>query len=283
LTTDLSVGLFYDAVTVMELCDGGLATVSELGGEAGAVEVARLRDVISLAGRAGWLSLSPGGVTLTERGRQLLTIQGVVPRLRRQLADFIRATDPPWVGLAPLGVQEVLTALGTDETQCLREAELLDPAISGAVEWWDEIASRTRVERDEHSLETGRAGERLSVVYETARTGRKPRWISFESNLAGYDVLSIVSRSDPQDLRIEVKASVESPRSAMAHITAGEWEIATAPGQHLFHFWVLDPPRILVVDWQELLAHIPVNNGAGKWTEILIPFSVFDESRWVSP
>lgn len=97
-------------------------------------------------------------------------------------------------------------------------------------------AARARGERGVRLNTTCREGERLTIEYETKRTGREPKWISVESNMDGYDVLSVISPMDKQLLSIEVTAS-KSGLKEYFHLTPNEWMLALKTNRHLFHLW----------------------------------------------
>jgi hypothetical protein len=144
------------------------------------------------------------------------------------------------------------------------------------VSFWDLLAARARGLHDVRLNEIGRAGERLTLQHEEQRTGRKPQWIALESNADGYDVLSHVSDKDAARLCIEVKASAAGLRGKF-YLTRNEWETAATLLQFVMHLWDLSKltPRLAVVDIAQLAAHIPRDEGEGRWDNVCIPFSSF--------
>jgi hypothetical protein len=74
--------------------------------------------------------------------------------------------------------------------------------------------------------EIGRSGEKMSFDHEWKRTGLKPIWQAVESNLAGFDILSVTDSINNAKLQIEVKATTSEINYAKVHITRNEWETA---------------------------------------------------------
>ena len=120
---------------------------------------------------------------------------------------------PAWAQLTPRGRQETLSALSPEVWQCFAEAGLISSYSDEIVSWWDALAARARGRKSQLQLEIGRQGERLSIKYEEIRTGKKPAWQAIESNLAGYDIISIVDPSDYRKLQIRSKNNFGGSRS----------------------------------------------------------------------
>jgi hypothetical protein len=127
-------------------------------------------------------------------------------------------------------------------------------------------------------METGRHGERLSVEYERHRTGKMPKWQSVESNLAGYDILSVLSLEDSRKLQIEVKATQAEINSSFFHVTRYEWDTGLLADNYHFHLWAVgqEPPALAVLERPDLAAHVPTDAGLGLWESVEIPFAVFE-------
>lgn len=274
----LSVGLLYDSIALLEACRVGPTTGASLAGRNLRLDCAPVQDVCSFAAACSWVALKGEEYHITDTGLIVLEESKTELRLRSQLADYISTCRPPWGPLIRHGVAEVAQALSIDEFQCFREAGLLNAEEEGAVEWWDQ---QSVINSDsDHLLEVGRAGERLSIHFELSRTGRRPRWIAFESNYAGYDLLSIVGRDRSTELRIEVKASERPWESAVMELSAHEWEVALSEGSHQFHIWLLKGRELLVLDKEDLSHHIPRNSGRGSWTTTRIPYNAFGRELW---
>lgn len=199
---------------------------------------------------------------------------------RNVLEQYIRTMRPVWANRMPVGRQETFSALNGDQRFCFREAGLAnDPIGDSAVEWWDRIAADFRSQMERDLLAVGRKGERLTIQYERRRTGRTPKWMSIETNFAGYDILSIEECDTCAPRRIEVKASELSLEHAEFSISRNEWEVACCPlANYYFYLWLLNPhSKIAVVTAQEVGVHIAANRGAGQWKSIVVPYSAFHE------
>lgn len=241
------------------------------------VEIAKL---VELCQELAWLRANDSGVAvLAPRGARLTAAQGDPAKLRLALLDYVELAAPPWVKLAIDGRKKVLTFAPTGVAQCLVEAELATGYSDQVVAFWDQLAAAGRGLRGVELGEIGRQGERLSLAYERARTGREPKWRSVESNSDGYDVLSVADREDSRPVQIEVKASRAGRRGAM-HLTRNEWDATELMPLHCFHLWDLSsqPPALAVLARLEVAKHIPADNGDGSWDATVIPFAAFGSS-----
>ncbi len=237
--------------------------------------------IIETAQRCRWIECDNTSFNLTERGYDLFSADHTPNEyvLRDMLYDYIFYCCPVWSYKIPTGRNEALFIMTKDERACFHEAGLLsENPDKEIVEWWDKLASIIRKSSDERNNRIGRTGERLTILEETSRTGEKPRWISIDSNLTGYDILSRVSKVDASKLLIECKASEASMDSACCHITASEWHTAQNSKHYKFYFWLLGSVnRFAVLDPCQIAPYIPTNNATGKWESVKIPFTSFSE------
>jgi hypothetical protein len=99
-----------------------------------------------------------------------------------------------------------------------------------------------------------------------------PQWIALDSNLAGYDLLSIMGPKDTARLKIEVKATTASLDYAEIHISENEWAVASlSPQDYVFHIWQLHPKPLLFSASVEIISfHIPHNQASGHWETVRI-------------
>lgn len=235
--------------------------------------------VLALATRCGWIGINEQlGLNVTDMGRKVQSLQGAEAKLRQQIRDFIQAVQPPWAKLIPAGRAEALPFMPSSARQCFYEAELdKEPPTDEVVAWWDELASAARGRTADYLSEVGRAGERFSIAYEQSRVGRTPNWHSIESNKSGYDLLSINTASNPLDLQIEVKASERPISFADFYVSRNEWEVAQTSERYVFHLWSLTPSgkRLAVLYPDQVAAHMPTENGKGRWESVAIPFNSF--------
>ena len=199
---------------------------------------------------------------------------------RRLLTSYIICNKPAWAFRIPAGRQETISILDDDTINCLRAAGLLYPIPDDSViDWWNEISNFIRSVEQEKRIEIGYKGERATILYETSRTHRKPRWISFESNFAGYDILSVESVSDSRPRLIEVKSSCRGMREATFFISNNEWDVAQSQlDRYRFHLWLFSN-KIYLADLpaREIYSHIPKNSAAGQWRNVEIPYEAFED------
>ena len=170
--------------------------------------------------------------------------------------------------------------MSKDEESCFLEAGLLSDNIDEkVVEWWDSAARQIRALADQEKNETGRSGEISTIKYEKMRTGFEPVWMSVDSNLAGYDIRSVISKDGSSTLLIEVKASYKPLDGADFYVSSNEWRVALSSSAYVFHLWNFcnNKKLLAIVAPNEVLPYIPTNNLEGKWESAKIPYSCFKE------
>ncbi len=241
--------------------------------------------VIETAQALKWLRVSEEGIaTLTPSGARLQSLTGYEPMLRQALLDYMDIERPAWLQNATFGRAKVIAFAGSQVGQVFVEAGLADGTDDEVVSFWDTMAAIARGQRNDRLTAIGRQGERLTIAHEEERTGRKPRWVSVDSNEDGYDVLSIINMTDPRSLSIEVKSSTMGLSGAF-HLSRNEWERAQDTENHTFHLWDMRAnrqPSLAVVSPQEMKDHIPSDQGAGTWESVEIPFKTF-QGRFTAP
>jgi hypothetical protein len=181
--------------------------------------------------------------------------------------------NPSWASLLPKGRSEAKNFLPIEVNQCFKEAGLFDEVTEEVVTFWDNLSNAYRNFSQKRKTEIGRIGEKLSINYEMIRTGKKPLWQSVESNLAGFDLLSVHDSGDMKKLQIEVKTSSSKLEYAMLHISKHEWLTATLSMNYVFHLWLVhDKPKLYVLSVGAVEKHVPSDNGKGDWESVAIPF-----------
>jgi hypothetical protein len=220
-----------------------------------------------------------GGLEITDRGKTCLELEQTVSQLRYLLSHYFVERRDPWLQLARRGRFHVLLQAPPEITQLLHEAELAEGDEEEIVLFWDRLAERVRGEKDRRNLEIGRIGERLTIQFETERTGRKPDWMALESDHFGYDVLSSLSADDRRFLKIETKCSFDSIAKARFHVTRHEWRTAEASEEYQFHIWNLEgkSKQLAVLNTTSVAPHIPINQSSGSWEVVEIPQSAFQD------
>lgn len=268
----LSVGLLYSGGELLRLIHDHRITAKQVREMFRRFHGADINAVSDMTQTCGWFRVdTDGSLRITQRGMDILSIGSPEGALRAQLLDYVFATRPPWAALASRGREETLVYLDADVLQCLEEAGLLHEWDEGLIQWWDLLADAGRGQVKNACLEVGREGERLSRDYERERTGRTPKWLSLDSNLVGYDLLSQVSRDSDAGLRIEVKATTAENGYASFHISRNEWNVAMQPigGEYLFHLWLLrGVPQLFVIPPTKIIQHIPADKGEGLWESV---------------
>lgn len=237
-------------------------------------------EALALAQALNWLHIEAGGVvlTLSPAGMRLLECDCYEIALRRIVLDHAELQTPDWLQNATYGRSRVLGFCPPGIRQVLVEAEVAGEPTSDVVDFWDALASLARGLQKDQLVAIGREGEQLTLAYEAARTGGKPRWVAIDSNQDGYDVLSIKASDDPSLLSIEVKASRMGLKGDL-HLTRHEWDIALERPAHVFHLWDLAsrPARLATVGIDEMAVHLPQDTGAGGWEVVEIPFEAFKD------
>ncbi len=272
----LSPGVAYGCFELLDLIDGSPMPldVARGLGKLGVVSASRVTDcVLSL----GWAEVNELGKLIpTTRGQTVRALPLTEFRLRRALLDVVEATDPPWVQNARFGRRRFLQYAPPEIAQLCAEAGLSSGADSDAVMFWDTLAARARGLSDVQLNEIGREGERLTLRYEEERTEKVPRWIALDSNEDGYDVLSQMAPGDSRRLCIEVKASRQGVYGSF-YLTRHEWDTARSLLNFQIHLWDLSSasPKLAVIDFDAITAHMPTDSGDGQWDAVCVPFSAF--------
>ncbi len=262
-----SVGVLYSSQSFLELVRNQSISVTKFQESFTRFEVAEASLVLELSQRCHWVSISETGILeLTERGQAVVIIDDSSLMLREQLADLIVVDAPAWSKRIRLGRIEARKAMPTPAEQCFRESGLFESHDPQVVDWWDRVTQGIRSSQSSFNLRIGRAAERLTVLNETEQKRQEPHWQSIESNVSGYDVLSVVAAGTTQPLQIEVKGSSMRVKEANFFLSRHEWDTALNSEHYEFHLWLLhQQPRLFVVSVAELTPHVPTDGGEGRW------------------
>lgn len=241
------------------------------------------KAALSMAKQCQWISVNDDMIAFTEWGKELVAgFDGSLVGLemwRAILKQYISVCHPIWAKLIPYGRQEAYVYMSEEEQLCFQKAKLMTtPVAEDVIQWWDSIANAERDRSDVMKSATGRQGERLTIEYETARTGVDPLWKSIESNKNGYDVLSQRDRNNNSQILIEVKSSEEDISHAQMHVSRNEWDVASLANnqqRYYFYLWVVRDSLLAIVPYGKMIAHIPRDNGNGIWESVDVPFSAF--------
>lgn len=242
--------------------------------------VCSLDKILQLGVNCHWLN-SIGGdkYQLSSRGIEINHMNLYEDKMRHLLKDYIQSYKPTWSRAIYYGRQEFCKIAPPDIVQCLQESELLvEKPDENIIKWWDDISSIFRGYKNKILYDIGRRGELLTIEYEYNRTGFCPKWQSFESNFSGYDILSIISNNNKTPLCIEVKSSENRIQDASMTITSNEWNQAINSTNYKFYLWSLkDKPKLAIIEYTDVMNHIPDDNGKGKWTSANIPYRIFKD------
>ena len=234
-------------------------------------------DVVDTIRACGWIEVIGKNAKLSSIGIKIAQDFDISIK-RIMIGDYIKSSKDSWISLIPRGRKECIPYLPPDVLASIKNAGLLlNPVTDDIVLWWDQQAQSIRKEEYLAMLDIGRIGEKLTIEYERRRTSSIPAWKSIESNIAGYDVLSISEKGSTIRLPIEVKTSGKPMEIADAYITRHEWDVAIESTNYLFHFWQINgnEKKLAILEVSEILPNIPSDLGKGAWQNVTIPFHSF--------
>lgn len=268
-----SVGLLYSTRDFLRLNIESGMTPDEFQKYFKLFKYSTSEKILEVSFKCGWAKVTQeGNIEITIRGQEISSAE-YQPALLLQLEDMILNYNPIWASLLPKGRSEAKNYLPDEALQCFKECGLFGELNADLIQYWDKLALAYRNYTQKTMTETGRTGEKLSFDHEYSRTGNKPLWQAIESNLSGFDLLSVVDENDAQKLRIEVKATTSSVGYAKLHLSKHEWNTAKASTNYLFHLWTIkNGPTLYVVTADEISKHIPNDQGEGDWESVEIPF-----------
>ena len=236
-------------------------------------------EVIGHVTSLEWIYLrSDSSFAITERGKMCLALPHMKSQLRFLLRDYFLGRHDPWLQLARRGRLHVLIQSPPEILQLFHEAGLASGTDQDTIDFWDELAALLRGERDKKNADTGRLGEKLTMLFEAKRTGFEPKWMALESNQHGYDVLTRISNTNDTPLKIETKCSLAPVSRASFHLTRFEWQTAENSNNYNFHVWATFEKsfKLAVLTVAEVEPHIPVNQNGGAWETVEIPYALFE-------
>jgi len=267
-----SVSLLYSAHDFLRLIPEVGMTPFQFKNHFHTFKFSTAEKILDVSFKCGWSKLTKDGIiTISDRGKQIALVE-YKPALLYQLEDLILNFNPVWGSILLKGRSDAKNFLPADVAQCFKESGLFDEITDELIQFWDKLALAYRNYSQKRMTEIGRAGEKLSFEYEWKRTGQKPIWQAVESNLAGFDILSIIDSSSNIRLQIEVKTTTSEVDYAKIHITRNEWETAESSRNFVFHLWHLgEEKKLYEVSVGDMAKHIPMNNGEGSWETVEIP------------
>jgi hypothetical protein len=268
-----SVSLLYSALDFLKLIPRAGLTTDDFKKHFQTFKYATADKILDVCFKCGWIRLTQAGqLELNARGVEISELD-YKSALLLQLEDLILNYNPVWGSVLTKGRVEVKNFLPSDASQCFKEGGLFDELNDSIIRFWDRLSLAYRNYSQKKMTEIGRRGEKLSYDHEWQRTGRKPIWQAVESNLSGFDILSVSNIDDHSRLQIEVKATTSEINYSRIHITQNEWSAATNSHNFIFHLWHLSQlPKLYEVTVERVNEHIPRNSGNGEWESVEIPF-----------
>lgn len=276
-----SVGVLYSCQVFLEKIRERSVSAIEFSATFRRLALTDTASILDLCQRCDWISVSEDGYCeITTRGQDVLQQENDELSLRRQIRDIIDSFKPSWAQQLRYGRTEVKAFLPAEIKQIFDEAGLFRQWDEDLVSWWDELSIAAYSARSIENLRVGREAESRTIAYEKERTKSEPRWISIESNRAGYDVLSSISALDAEQLVIEVKGTKQKLKEAFFYLSRHEWETGQQSRNYLFHLWVLRDPLILIpVPFSDVDKYTPLDRLDGSWREVKIPFRSFQSMK----
>ena len=286
------MGMQFNAVTLdsslklIEYCSSNNVSLEEVSRSRKIAEYEV--DVMKIFGfckKLGWLEDSGEEISITEKASEILILEKPPEMLRRMLDMVFNSQDVFWRRFLSRGRKEAKFFLEGNQLQVLEWCDLFEEG-DHISDWWLDQRTYSNEGEEIENAKTGRKGERKTLIYEEARTRRKPEWTALElGDGEGYDVLSWIDESSSSNrLRIEVKSSRDSIERARMFLTRNEWEIATSAGDHVFHLWTdvdKESSMLRVVSVEEMAENVSKDVGKGVWESVQIPMRVFSHIKVV--
>jgi hypothetical protein len=185
-----------------------------------------------------------------------------------------------------------LDALGDAEAECFIQLGLADYTLSEEASlWWEKLRKSGSKINAEILTAIGDRAEVASITHEQFRLQNylgtpgvaQIEWVSRETDLAGFDILSFTgSTPDPlQRLPIEVKKlSREPSQSTFFYLSRNEFETANKIPDYTFHLWEHDritkTATLWIPETKLVLASTPLDQANGYWQSCRINFSETD-------
>jgi hypothetical protein len=211
---------------------------------------------------------------LHERGIELneLYNRNKINHARRsQLHDLVNILRPEWAAYLTRGRTESVPFMESNIKDIFKQLRLYNEDGTnyddGAIIWWDKIAGSFYNSINEKKTETGRIGEKMTVYYEQKRTNNEPKWMSVRSDAEGYDILSIVSKSDTSNYCIEVKTSKSKNKFKITMNEENFLRLKDSKNYALY-FWRLhskDKAELTILKKEDLVKKFPKNSKAAHW------------------
>ena len=179
--------------------------------------------------------------------------------LRKILNKYLRDEKPGFLLRITGGRDYFLNYIDENFEQLLNDAGLyneinLNKEGKEIRHWWDDLSDFVRDLDEDKKLELGREGEEKTIIYETNKLKRlniqkKPKWVSYEDNRIGYDVLSW--DKEQNEIFIEVKSTNNA--NGLFYLSKGEWRVSIAKKNNYFiHVWIQNRKEPRIITYNEL-------------------------------
>lgn len=276
---DLSPGLIGAAICLPPLLNKyDVSSCEKLLSSTPFIQGTSTSDILEFSELCGLLEIHNDRIQLTKLGKKFGYQElSLIEAKRTLLFHYIESAKPSWSSMLTKGRMESFPLFHEDIKACFSDADLMAEPTKEIVLWWDSISNIVYGQRSKCKNSIGRYGEILTLGYEAQRTGQPSKWQAIESNLSGYDILSVVDQHNREPLLIEVKASQCTFASSLAYITRHEWETAKRSAHYFFYFWSIcnGRHRLAILSKDDMLVHIPQNIGKGHWETFSLNYSAF--------
>jgi hypothetical protein len=179
--------------------------------------------------------------------------------LREVLNKYLKLEKPGFLLRITGGRDYFLNFIDENFEQILNDAGLydeinLDKEGEKIRYWWDDLSDFVRELVDDKKLILGREGEKKTLLYEIDKLNKlhikkKPRWISYEDNTAGFDILSWDENEN--EIFLEVKTTNNS--NGLFYLTKNEWRFSISKKKKYFiYVWIQDQSEPKIITYDEL-------------------------------
>ena len=202
------------------------------------------------------------------------------------LIKFLKLNNPLWLNKIKWGIKTTVFDFLKENNYnlfcCLLDCKLISLEKKVIRWWYDNLATSK-----DNKIEIGLDGEFLSYKYENEFleiNKENLNHISLKKSDVGYDIKSVISKSNLTAKPIEVKATTRINNPTI-FLTRNEWEKSHIPN-YLFHLWILDKKKNLAhlffIKPQKLKNSISIDKGEGRWKVLEIPVKSFCDKEEVT-
>ena len=179
--------------------------------------------------------------------------------LRQILSKYLKDEKPGFLLRITGGRDYFLNYIDENFEQLLNDAGLyseinLSKEGREIGNWWDDLSVFVRNLEKDKKLDQGREGEEKTIRYEINKLKKldikkKPKWISYEDNSAGYDVLSW----DEEQNKIFIEVKATNNTNGLFYLSKGEWRFSvSAKDNYFIHVWIQDKKEPRIITYSEL-------------------------------